>query len=203
MPLQNRVSPFGELFANAARGTFMGNRGGRIHDAAQRLGTRRWASKQWICCVLTFKNRHRTVWDDSYTELFFLDEVTALAAGHRPCFECRRVDANAFASAWGRVIGQRPSAPQMDDVLHAQRLDGRDRRLHRRPLAGLPDGSMITRDGESYAVREDRLLRWSPSGYVQQIARSDDETAVVLTPSAILDVLSAGYQPHWHASAGQ
>ena len=98
MPLPNRVDPFGELFAAPARGTLMGNRGGRIHDDRRQLGARRWASKQWICCRLDFKDRHRTVWGDGYTELFFLDEVTAFAAGHRPCFECRRKDAERFAA---------------------------------------------------------------------------------------------------------
>jgi len=93
MPLQNRVDPFGELFADRSRGLFLGNRGGRLHDDDRALGRRRWASRQWICCRLEFKDRHRKVWGKSYTELFFLDEVTALAAGHRPCFECRRNDA--------------------------------------------------------------------------------------------------------------
>ncbi len=201
MPLQNRVTPFGELIATAARGAFMGNRGGRIHDVAQKLGSRRWASKQWICCVLDFKDRHRQVWSDSYTELFFLDEVTALAAGHRPCFECRRTDANAFAAAWGQTTGPRLSAPEMDDVLHAQRLNGRDKRVHRRPLADLPDGAMIAQDGEVYAMKGDKLLRWSPSGYLDRIARANDEAGMVLTPSVILDVLSGGYRPRWHPSA--
>ena len=98
MPLQNRVDPFGELFADPARGTFMGNRGGRFHTPARTLTARRWASRQWICCVLTFKGRHRDVWGQFYTELFFLDEPTALAAGHRPCFECRRQDAENLPS---------------------------------------------------------------------------------------------------------
>ena len=102
MPLQNRVSPFGELFAASARGTLLGNRGGRIHRDDRTLGKRRFASRQWICCVLEFKGRRRKVWGDSYTELFFLDEPTALAAGHRPCFECRRAEARAFADAWAR-----------------------------------------------------------------------------------------------------
>ncbi|HEY6026440.1 MAG TPA: hypothetical protein VIV09_06025, partial [Pseudolabrys sp.] len=97
MTLPNRVSPLGELFATPARGTLMGNRGGRIHTDDKRLTTRRWASRQWICCVLQFKNRQRDVWGRYYTELFFLDEVTAFAAGHRPCFECRRRDAEHFA----------------------------------------------------------------------------------------------------------
>ena len=198
MPLQNRVSPFGELFADTARGTFMGNRGGRIHDARLQLGTRRWASKQWICCKLDFKGRHRRVWGDSYTELFFLDEVTSLAAGHRPCFECRRADANAFAKSWSAGSGHRPSAPQMDDVLHAQRLDGRDKRMHRMRLGDLPDGSMIARDGEAYAVKGDALLHWTPSGYAAAVMRPKSGTIDVLTPLAIINVLSAGYQPRWH-----
>ena len=200
MPLQNRVSPFGDLFATSARGLFMGNRGGRIHDARQQLGARRWASKQWICCKLDFKGRQRRVWGDSYTELFFLDEVTALAAGHRPCFECRRADANAFAKSWNAMT-EKPSAPQMDDVLHAQRLDGRAKRVHRMRLGDLPDGAMIARNGEAYAVKDNRLLRWLPSGYGPDVPRENSETADVLTIPAILAVLSAGYQPRWHPSA--
>jgi hypothetical protein len=97
MPLPNRVSPFGELVASPGRGTLMGNRGGRLHDAQRKLTARRWVNRAWICCRLEFKDRHRDVWSDSYTELFFLDEVTAFAAGHRPCFECRRKDAEQFA----------------------------------------------------------------------------------------------------------
>ena len=103
MPLPNRVSPFGELFADPALGLFMGNRGGRIHNDARTLTLRRWTSRAWICCLLEFKGRHRNVWQDGYTEMFFLDEPTALAAGHRPCFECRRRDALAFANAWQRA----------------------------------------------------------------------------------------------------
>src|SRR5437763_8223894 len=102
MPLQNRVDPFGELVVSPARGLFMGNRGGRFHTHAQTLTARRWVSRQWICCVLAFKGRHRDVWGRFYTELFFLDEPTALAAGHRPCFECRRRDAEVFADHWRR-----------------------------------------------------------------------------------------------------
>ena len=129
MTLQNRVTPFGDIIATPARGLFMGNRGGRIHDAARRLGRRRWASTQWICCRLHFKDRHRSVWAESYTELFFLDEPTALAAGHRPCFECRRADAMAFAAAWARG-GARPKAADMDRVLHRERLAAPAQRLH-------------------------------------------------------------------------
>src|SRR4029450_5546706 len=97
MPLPNRVSPFGELVASPARGTLMGNRGGRLHDAQRKLTVRRWVTRAWICCRLDFKDRHRDVWSEGYTELFFLDEVTAFAAGHRPCFECRRKNCEQFA----------------------------------------------------------------------------------------------------------
>src|SRR5262247_915259 len=140
MPLPNRVSPFGELFAAPGRGTLMGNRGGRLHDAQRKLTSRRWVTRAWICCRLEFKDRHRNVWGDSYTELFFLDEVTAFAAGHRPCFECRRKDAEAFADAFPKGPLR---APAMDVVLHAERLDGRGKRTHRRRIETLPDGAMI------------------------------------------------------------
>src|SRR6476620_5869992 len=164
MPLQNRVTPFGELSSTPARGTLMGNRGGKFHAANRALTSRRWASRQWISCVLDFENRHRDVWGRYYTELFFLDEVTAFAAGHRPCFECRRRDAEQFARLFaGEAI--RARAPTMDAVLHRERLDGRARRTHRRRIDDLPDGAMIAVDGAAFAVRQQRLLRWTPSGY--------------------------------------
>ena len=135
-PLQNRVTPFGELVATPARGLLLGNRGGRFHDPATRaLRTRRWASKQWICCVLAFKGWHREVWKTGYTELFFLDEVTALAAGHRPCCECRRVAARGFQAALV-AAGMTPlSLDEIDARLDAERRDGRAKRLHRRPVS--------------------------------------------------------------------
>src|SRR6476620_3980497 len=138
MALQNRVDPFGDLLATPARGTLMGNRGGRIHTDGQRLTSRRWASRQWICCVLDFKGRQRDVWGRYYTELFFLDAVTALAAGPRPCLDCRRKDAEDFTERWRQASGmsERPRAPAMDDLLQAERLDGRAKRVHRRDLDG-------------------------------------------------------------------
>jgi hypothetical protein len=201
MPLQNRVSPFGDLFADPARGLFAGNRGGRIHDDAQRLTARRWASKQWICCALAFKGRQRKVWDDSYTELFFLDEVTALAAGHRPCFECRRTDAHAFTDAWGRASGHRPRAAEMDAILHSERLNGRGKRTYRAEFAELPDGAMVACDGTAFAVRGDALLRSSSAGYVERQPRPTTGAADVLTPPSIVAALAFGYRPHWHPSA--
>jgi hypothetical protein len=204
MPLQNRVDPFGELLATSARGLFMGNRGGRFHTDAKTLTARRWASRQWICCVLEFKNRQRDVWGRFYTELFFLDEPTALAAGHRPCFECRRADALRFAEAWrqARQLCARPTAPTMDRVLHAERLSGRAKRWHRCAIDSLPDGAVVGLDGEAYAVRGNALLHWTPHGYDARRNRARSGLVDVLTPPAILALLAAGYQPHWHPSAG-
>jgi len=203
MPLQNRVDPFGELFASSARGTLFGNRGGKFHRDDKTLGRRRFASRQWICCVLEFKGRQRDVWGRYYTELFFLDEVTALAAGHRPCFECRRAEATAFAQAWAQAggKGKRPSATEMDAVLHGERLDGRAKRLHRMAAADLPDGAMVSLDGEAFAVKGDALLHWTPGGY--DTRRPGPRTGMfdVLTPPSIVAALRAGYAPRWHESA--
>jgi hypothetical protein len=203
MPLQNRVSPYGELFASPARGSLFGNRGGRFHTDARTLTTRRWASRQWICCVLEFKNRRRDVWGRFYTELFFLDEPTALAAGHRPCFECRRKDAETFADAWRKAkrLRARPYADAMDTVLHDERLDGRTKRLHRHEIDALPDGAFIALDGEAFAIRGNALLHWTPEGYDARRPRRRGVAIDVLTPPAILAALSAGYAPHWHPSA--
>jgi hypothetical protein len=201
MPLQNRVDPFGKLFADPARGLLMGNRGGLLHDDDRKLGKRRWTSNQWICCKLDFNNRHRNVWSEGYSELFFLDEVTALAAGHRPCFECRRQQAERFAVLFARGQ-QRARADAMDEVLHAERLDGKAKRLHRRKLDSLPDGAMIALGGDAFAVRGNHLLRWEPSGYTQAQPRPRGTQVAALTPPSVLAVLSRGYQPLWHPSSG-
>jgi hypothetical protein len=200
MPLQNRVTPFGKFVATPARGTLMGNRGGRIHTDDHKLTSRRWASRQWICCVLDFRGRQRGVWGRYYTELFFLDEVTAFAAGHRPCFECRRKDAERFAALFSGKK-QRASAAAMDKALHAERLDGKSKRTHAQALDALPDGAMIARSGEAYAVRGNKLLQWTPSGYTQSRPRPRGVDADVLTPRSILAVLARGYAPLWHKSA--
>ena len=207
MPLQNRVDPFGDLFASPVRGTLMGNRGGKFHGHDRTLGARRFASRQWICCVLSFKDRRRDVWGRFYTELFFLDEVTAFAAGHRPCFECRRADALAFAYAF--ADGRPPSrAAEMDRVLHAERLDGKAKRLHRSLLDGLPDGAMIRLGNRPaaerpFAVHGDVLLPWTPAGYGAPCARPRGAAVDVLTPPSIVGVLSRGYRVAWHPSAAR
>lgn len=200
MPLQSRVSPFGELFATPARGTLMGNRGGRLHDAQRKLGARRWVNRAWICCKLAFNDRHRKVWGNGYTELFFLDEVTAFAVGHRPCFECRRKDAERFALLFSDQK-RRASAMAMDKILHAERLDGKAKRSHRAKLDTLPDGAMISLDGQAFAVRGNRLLLWTPGRYPQSRSRPRGVAPQVLTPPSILIVLRRGYGPLWHPSA--
>jgi hypothetical protein len=201
MPLQNRVDPYGELFADRARGTLMGNRGGRLHDDGRKLTGRRWVTRAWICCKLEFNNRHRDVWGGGYTELFFLDEATGFAAGHRPCFECRRKDAERFAVLFSGKK-QRAPAAVMDQALHAERLNGKAKRTHRLAIDTLPDGAMVALDGEAFAVRGKHLLRWTPSGYSESLPRRRGIAVDVLTPPSILSVLARGYAPLWHTSAG-
>ncbi len=183
----------------------MGNRGGRFHLPADpqtgegpRLGRRRWVSRQWICCVLSFKGRRRQVMGAGYTELFFLDEATALAAGHRPCFECRRADALAFAEAWARAhdLPERPRAPAMDLVLHAQRLGPRARG----PAAALPEGAMLRLEGAPALKLGEAALPWGWEGYAPPRPLPDGEVEV-LTPPAILAALAAGFRPQLHPSA--
>lgn len=204
MPLPNRVDPFGSIAAVPERGLFLGNRGGRFHRDDKTIGPRPWASQQWICCVLSFKGRRRApLMGRGYTELFFLDEVTALAAGHRPCFECRRADATRFAAAWARARGlSKPSsAPEMDAVLHGERLEGRAKRMWRADAAGLPDGTMVAAGGQAFAVRGGEMLTWSYACYLPARPRPSREVDV-LTPSSIVAVLNEGFAPVWHPSAG-
>ncbi|MDF2119473.1 hypothetical protein PY365_28300 [Roseiarcaceae bacterium H3SJ34-1] len=201
MPLQNRVLPDGSIVAIPDRGLFTGNRG-IIHDPATRtLLPRRWTTKAWIVCVCDFKGRRRAVMARrSWTELFFLDEATAFAAGHRPCFFCRREDARRFQAAWAR--GNRCDLPKvavMDCVLHKERLDGRAKRLHPLPglLAALPDGAMVEAQGRFYTVADGRTYGWTPSGYQSEIV---PENARLLTPPSTVRALAAGYRPVLHPS---
>jgi hypothetical protein len=211
MPLQNRVTPEGEIIATPHRGLMMGNRGGAFHAADRTIGTRRWATRQWIACVLEFKDRHREVMQPNrYTELFFLDEATALAAGHRPCFECRRVDADRFADLWTRTHGgeERARAPAMDEALHAERVD-RDRRkvTFRARRANIPSGAFVRYAGDgvharAYLIAGNNLLAWEPAGYTTLVSPAAiSEEVEVLTPASIVAVLSAGYRPMLHPSA--
>jgi len=203
MPLQNRVTPFGEIVAVPERGTVMGNRG-IIHDPATRtLLKRRWALKCWIICKLHYKHYHREpMARHSWTELFFLDEATALAAGHRPCFFCSREKAVAFRDAWAKGNGGPiPRAPEVDAVLHRERLQRRAKRIHPLtvPLRKLPDGAMIAAGDRAFLIRSGAPLLWSPAGYrrTADAPRPDG----LLTPPSTLAALRAGYRPDLHPSA--
>lgn len=201
MVLQNRVLPDGTIVAQDWRGELMGNRGGKMHDAETKsLTTRRWVSKRWISCKIRFRQRQRQVMGRGYTELFFLDEVSALAAGHRPCFECRRNDATEFADCWefvhGRVNGSRANA--IDRKLHEERLADKAT-LDGAAVAGLPSGTMIACRGKWLAKTDGGFLVWSGFGY-QKFSDSIG-TSLLVTPSANVAVLAAGYKPRWHQSA--
>jgi hypothetical protein len=205
MPLQNRVTPSGEIVSTPQRGLFTGNRG-IIHDPATKtLLNRRWSSKAWITCTCEFRGRRRDVMATrSWTELFFLDEATSFAAGHRPCFYCRRDDANAFRAAWGRGNGvARVRAPEIDAVLHTERLDGKAKRLHALPMAleKLPDGVMVQADDHSYLIAQGRALLWSWDGYREVSDALSD--AALLTPPSTLRALTAGYRPVLHPSVNK
>lgn len=195
MPLMNRVTPAGEIIADPARGTLMGNRGGRLHDSVAKRLLRPWASRRWIACELQFRGRHHEPMGSGYTSLFFLDEVTALAAGHRPCFECRREAARQFLALSGQA-----NVDALDRAAHDARLAGRAKRTFRAPLRSLPDGAVVRHGATMSALRHGRLLRWSPSGYVGD-ARAGTDDVEVLTPAIYLDVLSRGYRPRWHTTA--
>jgi len=184
--LRNRVTPFGELVAVPARGAWTGNRG-VLHDDQRRI-VRRWQNRRWIVCRLEFRGRHRTVMTPGrWTELFFLDEATALAAGHRPCAECRRADFNAFAAAWPH---RERRAPAIDDVLHRERLG--ERPAVEDPMQ-LPDGTMVAAGPEAYLIIGGALHRWTPAGYLR--ARPD-AGFVLLTPPSTVAALADGYVPH-------
>jgi hypothetical protein len=189
MPLQNRVTPLGELIADPARGLVYGNRG-CLHDDRGRVG-RRFPTRRWIACQLEFKGWHRKalMQPGRFTELFFLDEATAFAAGHRPCALCRRDDYNRFLA----IVGA-SGADEIDERLEHERRAGRGRRLRPAAPAELPDGAFVLRDGEPWLVLGAHLLRWTPAGYTTRAARSDRKLDAI-TPPTLLAVLRAGWQP--------
>jgi hypothetical protein len=200
-PRQNRVDPFGELHAVAARGAMMGNRGGRLHSDDRTLGARRWTNKHWLICRCEFNDRWREVWakGKGYTELFFLDEPTALAAGHRPCFQCRFEAATAFLAVFpkGAWSSGRFGVNEMDNVLHRERLADRRKRLWRSRLEALPDGAMVVWDGRPHAVRNGSLAPWNFEGYGAPLTIGPTVEADVLTPPSTVAALAGGYRPEW------
>jgi len=208
--LQNRVTPMGDIVADPARGMFTGNRG-ILHDPETRTlhPRKRWTSKAWITCLCDFRGVRRDVMGRNgrnckagWTELFFLDEATALSAGHRPCFYCRNADARRFQAAWAAGSGGKaPKATEMDAILHAERLDGRQKRLHPLPCPAedLPDGTMVAAGGTALLMRNGRAWRWSFSGYSSP--QVPPAGLMLLTPSSTVRALRAGYAPVVHSSA--
>ncbi len=202
MPLQNRVTPFARIEAVAARGLFMGQRG-CLHDERRTLVSETWKHKAWIVCVLEFRGNRRTVMAPRrYTELFFLDEAVALAAGHRPCAYCRRAAFDAFVGTWAELTGEPARAPALDEALHRERVPIiRGVREHARPEE-LPDGAFVVdAEGRAYIKHADRLLAWSHEGYTAARDFAGISELDVLTPASTLAVLRAGYQPVYHPSA--
>jgi len=209
MPRQNRVTPFGEIVAVPERGTLMGNRG-VLHDESGTI-RRAWQLRRWILCVLEFKNRQRKVMSPGrYTELFFLDEATGLAAGHRPCAECQRQRFRAFCACWEKgnsthVKKHAPRADEIDAQLHGERL-GPDREKVRFAcnIDDLPDGVLVTLpqdDAIAYLLWQGKLLIWSPGGYHTRRGRPNGVTVSVLTPASTVEAIRAGFVPAVHPSA--
>lgn len=208
MPYQNRVTPLNELVAASARGTLMGNRG-CLHDAHKQI-CRSYQGTRWIICTLSFKDRRRAIMTPGlYTELFFLDEATALAAGHRPCMECQRERFKAFQAAWAAgnpdlAGGPAPATGTIDRVLHAERLTrDRNKATYRDHLANLPTGTFVMREAQSspYLVLEHELRAWSLDGYGPPLARPSTEIVHVLTPRSIVRAVEHGFVTGIHSSA--
>ena len=197
MTRQNRVTPLGEVITDPARGLVYGNRG-CLHDETGRI-RRPYAVKRWIACRLEFRGRRRAplMQPGRYTELFFLDDATAFAAGHRPCAECRRADYDRFVELWRGLHPGQTGAEAIDEQLHAERYDPRTRsqRRHEAPLDELPDGAFVLRDGEPWLVRGSQLFRWTPSGYVAPVPRPAGATVVAITPPSLVEILRADRQP--------
>ncbi|WP_103761503.1 hypothetical protein [Roseovarius confluentis] len=202
MTLQNRVLPTGEIAATPERGTLMGNRG-ILHDADQRLGKARWRHAHWVTCQLSFKGRRRALMQPgAYTELFFLDEPTALAAGHRPCGECRRPEFKRFVLLFHAANGTATLA-EIDRLMHRDRVTRtRAQVRHTAVLETLPDGAFILHDDAPHLVWGDRLLRYTPGGYTAALPRTT-RPATVLTRASTVATLAAGYRPSLHHSATQ
>jgi hypothetical protein len=200
MPHCNRVTPFGEIVAVAGRGLLMGNRG-VLHDGERRI-VRFAQGRRWIACRTEFRGRHRAIMQPgSYTELFFLDEATALAAGHRPCAECRHADYQRFRAAWRACHRDPANADAIDRRLHHDRLRGGAlKRTYGADIAALPNGTYIAGQEHAWLVWDDDLLAWSPDAYRRRRRRSTRGEVTVLTPRAIVDTITAGCHPAVHPS---
>ena len=197
MPLQNRVTPLGDLVADPARGLLYGNRG-CLHDASGRI-RRRYAVKRWIACRLEFRGWQRgpLMQPGLFTELFFLDEVTAFAAGHRPCALCRRGDYDRLTALWAGLHPGQIGADAIDAQLHAERVDAatRGQRHHEASLDDLPDGAFVLRDDRPWLVLGEYLLAWAPAGYTDRSPRPRGEPTELVTPPSLVAILRSGWEP--------
>jgi hypothetical protein len=198
VPLRNRATPLGDVIADPARGLVYANRGVLV-DAHGEI-RRRWGVRRWIACRLEFKGRRRRplMAPGRYTELFFLDEATAFAAGHRPCGECRYEDYQRFSAIWRQLHPGQVGADAMDDELHSERVDAQTRgqRHHQLPWADLPDGTFVLVDERPWLVRGDQLREWTTAGYVAaRRTRPSTGTAVAITPPSLIAVLRSGWEP--------
>jgi hypothetical protein len=207
MPRQNRVTPFSTIISTPARGRWLGNRG-CIHDESGRI-RRLYQTRRWIICLLQYKGvRRQLMQPGRWTELFFLDEATALAAGHRPCAYCQRTRYNEFRETWARANPEfgsspRPGADEMDAVLHRERLDSNRQRLtYPAPLGALPDAAFVVHNSKPWLVRGGRLFPWQPDGYGAPIALPSDSRVMVLTPRSTVNTLASGFEVQMDTSAG-
>jgi hypothetical protein len=204
MALQNRVDPWGKILSTSARGTLMGNRGVLIDESRQIV--RNYQVERWITCRLSFKDRRRQVMTPgTYTELFFLDEATAFAAGHRPCAECQRPRFTEFKQAWlaaNPIFGFRdPRIEEIDEVLHRERLQDGEKRTYRAPRTGLPDGTFFAVTGDAYLAWAGEAFRWSFTGYTRADTTALPVEVDVLTPYSIVKTFEAGFRPYVHPTA--
>ena len=197
MALRNRVTPLGELVAEPGRGLVYGNRG-CLHDEAGRI-RRSHNGRRWIACRLQFqgRRRHPVVQPGRYTSLFFLDEATALAAGHRPCALCRREDYERFGAIWRELHPGQTGADAIDAQLHRERLTpgARARLLPETAVDELPDAVFVLHAGTPWLVLGEQLLSWAASGYRTRIPRPAGQRVRLITPPSLAAVLGAGWEP--------
>jgi len=198
--LQNRVDPLGNIICTSARGAWMGNRG-QLHDENQQI-LRPFKLKAWLTCLLHFKDRRRQVMaPNRYTELFFLDEATAFAAGHRPCFECRRKDYDRFKAFW--ITGNarlgfdlQTSINDIDKILHKERVGRKGEKVtYQEKVKNLPEGTFVLIGDKPHLLANKQFYAWTPSGYEEPVILTGTETVSVLTPVSTVNAFKAGYKP--------
>ena len=205
MPYQNKVDPWGNIHAVKSRGMFLGNRGVLHNEQQQIIASHR--IKGWVTCLLEFKGRNREIMTHKrYTELFFLDEATAFSAGHRPCAECRRVRYNEFKEKWveanGELLeGAKPSAPNMDKIIHAERISNKQKVTYTSALGSLPEGTIIEIDSKAMLIWGNKLFEWSYLGYSKsKLELKSEAEVIVLTPKSYVKTFSKGFIPDIHKS---